>query len=66
MSKELSNVSNIEFHCCFCDEPLAKGEIYSVVLVSPADEGQTWWCHRGCFGDALHPDYRYFSSDDIC
>ena len=49
---------SIEFGCCYCDKKVERSDSWTVVLVGPDDEEQTWWCHRDCFVESLHPTYR--------
>ena len=52
------------FRCCFCNTELQDEDTYSVVLVWPNDDEQTWWSHRNCFVTSLHPVYRIMRDDD--
>ena len=65
----LTPVMELEFRCCICNQPIHADHLFTVVLVWPAGEDvedieQTWWAHRGCFVQMLHPLYRYMRDEE--
>ena len=75
LTLELPESINFNVHCCFCDKPVDKRATYVVCLVWPdkqqflddepsEDIEQQWWCHRECFVNSLHPDYRIMRDEE--
>ena len=49
--------------CCFCGKEPDDDLVHSIVLCEPSGEEHTWWCHKECFIEALHPEYRLEPGD---
>lgn len=69
MDQFMEDVKKFEFGCAICNRKIEDDKVFGMVLIWPVNERgendeQTWWVHRGCFVQMLHPFFRQMRDEE--